>query len=114
MPGNGVQEIIDVLESGQPLPSDPEYEGLTVESSGDFIARIEKLKHAYEAQFLDRRDWKVCRLYSARPFFKYLQKRKCSRLDFGPCTCPYSAVGSGRVAKVSALSTKQLHRKATF
>ena len=57
-----MDEIIELLENGQALPPDPEYEGLQTESSEDFVARIDKIKNAFEAQFLDRRDWKVCKL----------------------------------------------------
>ena len=57
--GAGVAEFLEMLEAGQPLPPDPEYEGLTMESSEEFMARMDQLRHAYEAQFLDRKDWKV-------------------------------------------------------
>ena len=57
--GAGVAKMLEMLEAGQPLPPDPEYEGLATESSEEFMARMERLRHAYEAQFLDRKDWKV-------------------------------------------------------
>lgn len=49
------------LEEGEPLPPDPNYEGLELETTEAFTARLEKLRHAYEAQFLDRKDWKAGR-----------------------------------------------------
>ena len=33
--------------------------GVPTETTAEFVARIEQLRHAYEAQFLDRKDWKV-------------------------------------------------------
>lgn len=59
IPGEGVDELVASLEAGNPLPPDPEYEGLTPESHEEFTARMNKLAAAYEAQFLDQKDWKV-------------------------------------------------------
>lgn len=63
--GEGVDELIELLESGRPMPPDPEYEGLQPETAAAFTARIDKLKAAYEAQFLDRKNWKVRSLATA-------------------------------------------------
>lgn len=59
MPGEGVDEMIRHLESGQPLPPDPNQEGLDTETSEEFMNRVDKLKAAYDAQFLPKKDWEV-------------------------------------------------------
>lgn len=72
IPGDGVDELVQSLEEGEPLPPDPRYEGLELESTEQFTARLEKLRHAYEAQFLDRKDWKASRLLLANLEFPFL------------------------------------------
>jgi len=59
-----VAELVEALESGHPLPEDPRANGIPTETTAEFTARIEMLQHAYEAQFLDRKDWKVT-IYSS-------------------------------------------------
>lgn len=59
LPGEGVDELVASLEAGNPLPDDPRLNGVPTETTAEFTARIEMLRHAYEAQFLDRKDWKV-------------------------------------------------------
>jgi len=59
LPGEGVDELVASLEAGHPLSDDPRSNGVPTETTAEFVARIEMLRHAYEAQYLDRKDWKV-------------------------------------------------------
>ena len=57
--GKGVDEFLELLKSGQPLPPDPNVAGIQAEGREEFVERMRKLKARYEAQFLDRKNWEV-------------------------------------------------------
>ena len=57
--GEGVDEMVQRLESGLNLPPDPRQEGLVPETSEEYIVRIEQLKAAFEASYLPKKDWEV-------------------------------------------------------
>ena len=58
-PGEGVDEMLERLESGLPLPPDPNQQGLEPETTEEFTARMDTLKNAYDAQHLPKKDWEV-------------------------------------------------------
>ena len=57
--GEGVDEMVHRLESGLPLPPDPNQRNVVPESSEEYRERIDKLKAAFDAQFLPKKDWTV-------------------------------------------------------
>ena len=57
--GEGVDEMVQRLESGLPLPPDPNQADVVPETSEEYRERIDKLKAAFEAQFLPKKEWKV-------------------------------------------------------
>lgn len=57
--GEGVDEMVARLESGLPLPPDPNQADVVPETSEEYKARIDKLKAAFDAQFLPKKDWQV-------------------------------------------------------
>ncbi len=61
--GEGVEEMVERLESGLPLPPDPNQADVVPETSEEYKAQIDKLKAAFEAQFLPKKDWKVILLF---------------------------------------------------
>lgn len=71
-PGKGVAEMIGKLESGEPLGKDPRYEGLNPESYEAFQKRMLKYQQAYEAQYLDRKDWKVWSMWKNQAFLGFM------------------------------------------
>ena len=58
-PGEGVEEFLQLLEAGKPLPPDPRQIGRPKESAQSFLGRMDRMQARYEAQFLKRKDWQV-------------------------------------------------------
>ncbi len=58
-PGEGVEEYLQLLEAGKPLPPSPREVGRPKESAQSFLRRMDKLQARYNAQFLKRKDWQV-------------------------------------------------------
>ena len=58
-PEKGVEEMLQLLEAGKPLPPDPRQIGRPKESAQSFLRRMDALQARYDAQFLKRKDWQV-------------------------------------------------------
>ena len=58
-PGEGVEEYLQLLEAGKPLPPSPREAGRPKESARSFLARMDALQARFDAQFLKRKDWQV-------------------------------------------------------
>ena len=58
-PGEGVEEFLQLLEAGKPLPPDPRQLGRPKESAQSFLRRMDALQARFDAQFLKRKDWQV-------------------------------------------------------
>lgn len=58
-PGEGVEEFLQLLEAGKPLPPDAQQIGRPKESAQSFLRRMDALQARYDAQFLKRKDWQV-------------------------------------------------------
>ena len=57
--GEGVEELLRLLEEGRTLPADPRQVGRPKESAQAFLARMGRLRARYNAQFLKRKDWQA-------------------------------------------------------
>ena len=58
-PGEGVEEYLQLLEAGKPLPPNSREAGRPKESARSFLARMDALQARFDAQFLRRKDWQV-------------------------------------------------------
>jgi hypothetical protein len=54
-----VEEYLQLLEAGKPLPPNPRAAGRPKESARSFLARMDALQSRFDAQFLKRKDWQV-------------------------------------------------------
>lgn len=54
-----MEDFLQLLEEGKPLPPNPRELGRRKESAQSFLTRMDKLQARYDAQFLKRKDWRV-------------------------------------------------------